>query len=45
MAGRLKDIDWQSIIAEGVPWKDPTFPHGKYALFVDHNKPLRNAQE
>lgn len=39
MSGRLKQLDWMSIIEKGEPWKDSTFPHGKYSLFMDHNKP------
>jgi hypothetical protein len=33
MSGRLKNIDWEAIIENGKPWKDPVFPHGKYCLF------------
>lgn len=39
MSGRLKLIDYESIVAAQKPWTDPTFPHGKYALFIDHKKP------
>lgn len=45
MKGRLKEIDWQAIIAQGQPWKDPTFPHGAYALYTDHKKPERSSME
>lgn len=42
MSGRLKNIDWESIIEKGDPWKDPVFPHGKYCLFQNHQSPCKD---
>jgi len=39
MSGRLKELNYKKIIKEGKPWKDPCFPHGKYALFINHINP------
>ena len=36
MSGRLKEIDWKKIVKDGKPWKDPTWPHGRHCLFIDH---------
>lgn len=44
MSGRLKEINWQAIVAAGKQWRDPTFPHGRYALFIDHKKPMRDME-
>ena len=41
MSGRLKEIDYQAIIAKGEPWKDPLFPHGKHCLFINHQCPAK----
>jgi len=43
MSGRLKEIDWKTIVAEGKPWKDSIFPFGKHALFIDHKQPAKGA--
>lgn len=32
---RLRDLPFKDIIRRGIPWNDPTFPHGPQALFVD----------
>lgn len=39
MASRLKEHDWQTIIEEGIPWTDDTFPPGPHALFINHLEP------
>ena len=44
MSGRLKPIDYKEIIRRGIPWKDPTFPHGKYALFANHTGPAKGSE-
>ena len=36
MHGRLKEEDWKEIVKAGIPWRDPLFPHGAHALFMDH---------
>ena len=45
MSGRLKHIDYEAIIAEGKPWKDPVFPYGKVALFINNSKPRKGQEE
>ena len=40
MSGRMKEIDFRAVIEQEEPWSDPYFPHGKYALFVDHKAPM-----
>ena len=45
MSSRLKEIDFREIIEKGEPWDDPYFPHGKYALFVDHKAPMGRTAE
>ena len=45
MSGRLKHIDYEAIIAEGKPWKDPVFPFGKVALFINNAKPRKEVFE
>ena len=41
MSGRLREIDWHSIVEAGEPWKDPTFPHGPECLFMNHKGPAK----
>lgn len=36
--GRLRNIPYKDIIRRGVPWNDPTFPHGPQALFINGRK-------
>ena len=43
--GRLKEIDWKTIIKEGKPWKDPDWTHGRHCLFIDHRAPKRKNAE
>lgn len=45
MSGRLKDVDWQEIIADGKPWSDKWFRHGPYCLFIDHQKPAKENKQ
>ena len=45
MSGRLKEQKWEEIVEKGVPWKDPLFPHGKYALFMNHQRPQKQNTE
>ena len=44
MKGRLFEVDWKAIVAKKRPWKDPLFPHGAYALYMNHKGP-RNAND
>lgn len=32
---RLRELPYKDIIRRGIPWNDPTFPHGPQALFID----------
>ena len=45
MSGRLKHIDYEAIIAEVKTWKDPVFPNGKVALFINNAKPRKKVFE
>ena len=45
MTGRLVPIEWKTIVQKGKPWKDHTFPHGKYCLFMNHNNPANKNKE
>lgn len=45
MSGRLQVQDYKAIILKGQPWKDPLFPHGKYALFMNHQAPQKQNTE
>ena len=45
MSGRLKVIDYEEIIEKGEPWKDPDFPYGKCALFINNSKPRKGQEE
>ena len=45
MHGRLKEIDYESIVAKGEPFKDPYFPHGKHCLFMNHQGPDKASGE
>lgn len=45
MSGRLKELNYKKIIKEGNPWKDPCFPHGKFALFINHINPQKEHAE
>ena len=45
MSGRLKVIDYEEIIEKGEPWKDPDFPYGKSALFINNSKPRKGQEE
>ena len=35
---RLKDLPFKDIIRRGIPWNDPTFPHGPQILFINGEK-------
>jgi len=32
-------------VRRGEIWEDPTFPKGKYALFTNHNAPMKSHKE